>query len=64
MSISGGNLATTLKSMAMNSTIAVYATNGNRNPVIPMRELIERCIALRPAGTVLHCRQPCSPRAG
>jgi NADPH:quinone reductase len=44
----GGNIATTLKSMAMNSTIAVYATNGNRNPVIPMRELMERCIALRP----------------
>ena len=33
--------------MAMNSTIAVYATNGNRNPVIPMRELMEKCIALR-----------------
>ena len=33
--------------MAMNSTIAVYATNGNRNPVVPMRELMERCIALR-----------------
>src|ERR1700720_2221979 len=44
----GGNIATTLKSMAMNSTIAVYATNGNRNPVIPMRELMEKCIALRP----------------
>src|SRR5258707_11833358 len=43
----GGNLATTLKLMAMNSTIAVYATNGNRTPVVPMRELMERCIALR-----------------
>ncbi len=43
----GGNIATTLKLMAMNSTIAVYATNGNRNPVLPMRELMERCIALR-----------------
>ena len=43
----GGNLATTLKLMAMNSTIAVYATNGNRNPVIPMRDLMERCISLR-----------------
>jgi len=31
----------------MNSTIAVYATNGNRTPVVPMRELMERCIALR-----------------
>jgi len=44
----GGNIATTLKMMAMNSTIAVYATNGNRSPVVPMRELMERCIALRP----------------
>jgi len=43
----GGNIGTTLKLMAMNSTIAVYATNGNRNPVVPMRELMERCIALR-----------------
>jgi NADPH2:quinone reductase len=43
----GGNIATTLKLMAMNSTIAVYATNGNRNPVVPVRELMEKCIALR-----------------
>jgi len=43
----GGNIATTMKLMAMNSTIAVYATNGNRNPVVPMRELMEKCIALR-----------------
>jgi NADPH:quinone reductase len=43
----GGNVATTLKLMAMNSTIAVYATNGNRNPIVPMRELMEKCIALR-----------------
>ena len=43
----GGNIATTLKLMAMNSTIAVYATNGNRNPVLPMRELMEKCIAVR-----------------
>jgi NADPH:quinone reductase len=43
----GGNIATTLKLMAVNSTIAVYATNGNRTPVVPMRELMERCIALR-----------------
>jgi len=43
----GGNIGTTLKLMAMNSTVAVYATNGNRTPVVPMRELMERCIALR-----------------
>jgi NADPH2:quinone reductase len=43
----GGNIETTLKLMAMNSTIAVYATNGNRTPIVPMRELMEKCIALR-----------------
>jgi NADPH2:quinone reductase len=43
----GGNLAITLKLMAVNSTIALYATNGNRNPVLPMRELMEKCIAVR-----------------
>src|SRR6478752_410651 len=43
----GGNIATTLKLMAMNSTIAVYATNGNRTPSVPMRELMEKCITLR-----------------
>jgi NADPH2:quinone reductase len=43
----GGNIATTLKAMAMNSTIAVYATNGDRTPVVPMRELMEKCIAVR-----------------
>jgi NADPH:quinone reductase len=43
----GGNIATTLKLMAVNSTIALYATNGNRNPTLPMRELMEKCIAVR-----------------
>jgi NADPH2:quinone reductase len=43
----GGNLATTLKLMAMNATIAVYATNGNRTPVVPVRELMEKCITVR-----------------
>ena len=43
----GGNIDTTLKLMGLNSTIAVYATNGNRTPIVPMRELMEKCIALR-----------------
>lgn len=43
----GGNIATTLKLMAVNSTIAVYATNGNRTPTVPMRDLMEKCINLR-----------------
>jgi NADPH:quinone reductase len=43
----GGNLATTLKLMAANSTIAVYATNGDRTPVLPVRALMDKCIAVR-----------------
>ena len=43
----GGNIATTLKLMAVNSTIAIYATNGNRTPTLPVRELMEKCISLR-----------------
>jgi NADPH:quinone reductase len=43
----GGNVASTPKLMAMNSTIAVYATVGNRTPVVPVRELMEKCVNLR-----------------
>lgn len=43
----GGNLATTVRLMAQNSTIAVYATNGNRTPTVPMRDLMEKCITVR-----------------
>jgi NADPH:quinone reductase len=58
----GGNVATTLKLMAVNSTIAVYATNGNRNPVLPMREVMERCINLR--ALVLFALPPALLAAG
>jgi len=43
----GGNIATTPKLMAMNGTITVYATQGNRTPVVPVRELMEKCVNLR-----------------
>ena len=43
----GGNVAITPKLMAMNSSIVVYATQGNRTPVVPMRELMEKCVNLR-----------------
>ena len=55
----GGNIATTLKLMAMNSTIAVYATNGNRNPVVPMRELMENASACA-RWCRSRCRRRCS----
>jgi NADPH2:quinone reductase len=52
----GGNIETTFKLMAMNSTVAIYATNGNRNPVVPMRDLMEKCIGLR--ALVLYALPP------
>jgi NADPH:quinone reductase len=52
----GGNIATTLKLMAVNSTIAVYATDGNRDPALPVRTLMEKCITLR--GLVLPALPP------
>jgi hypothetical protein len=57
----GGNIATTLKLMAMNSTITVYATNGNRTPVIPMRDLTERCITLVLFARLRRCWPPPKP---
>jgi NADPH:quinone reductase len=58
----GGNIATTLKIMAMNSTIAVYATSGNRSPVVPMRELMERWsdVSRCARWCCSRCRRHCS----
>jgi NADPH2:quinone reductase len=42
----GGNLAATLASVRANGSIAVYATNGDRTPAVPMRELMGRNIAV------------------
>ena len=42
----GGNLAATLTSVRANGSIAVYATSGNRTPVVPVRELMGKNIAV------------------
>ena len=42
----GGNLAATLASLRPNGSIAVYATNGDRTPRVPMRELMGRNISV------------------
>ena len=42
----GGNLAACLHSVRSNGTIAVYATNGERTPRVPVRELMHRNIAV------------------
>ncbi len=42
----GGNLAACLGSVRDNGTIAVYATNGDRTPRLPVREMMFRNIAV------------------
>lgn len=42
----GGNLAATLGSVRANGSIAIYATNGDRTPRLPVGELMQRNIAL------------------
>jgi NADPH2:quinone reductase len=42
----GGNLAATLASVRANGSVAVYATSGNRTPVVPVRELMGKNVAI------------------
>jgi len=42
----GGNLAATLASVRANGSIAVYASNGDRMPAVPIRELMQKNVAL------------------
>ncbi len=42
----GGNLAATLPCLRDHASIAAYATNGDRTPRLPVRELMSRNIAL------------------
>jgi len=42
----GGNLATSLAVLKVNSAIAIYATNGNRTPTLPVRELMQKNVSL------------------
>src|SRR4030088_230411 len=43
----GGNIATTLKLMAMNSTIAVYFSGGARHPDLALPDSAHESLALR-----------------
>jgi NADPH2:quinone reductase len=38
----GGNLAASLRALRPNGSIAVYATNGDREPRLPVRELMQK----------------------
>ena len=43
----GGNLAAVLASVRENGSIAYYASNGNREPVVPLGTLMAKNITLR-----------------
>jgi NADPH2:quinone reductase len=42
----GGNLAATVAAVRANGSIAVYASNGDRTPKVPISELMQRNVAL------------------
>jgi NADPH2:quinone reductase len=42
----GGNLAATIASVRSNGSIAIYASNGDRTPAVPVRDLMQKNIAL------------------
>jgi NADPH2:quinone reductase len=44
----GGNLAATLGSIRANGSVAVYASNGDRTPRLPVGELMQRNVTLYP----------------
>jgi NADPH2:quinone reductase len=44
----GGNLAATLRCVRANGSIAIYASNGDRTPRLPVGELMQRNVALYP----------------
>jgi len=42
----GGNLAATLRCLRVNGSIMVYATNGDREPKLPVRDLMQKNLAV------------------
>jgi NADPH:quinone reductase len=44
----GGNLAATLRCVRPNGSIAIYASNGDRTPRLPVGELMQRNVSLYP----------------
>jgi len=44
----GGNLAATLRSVRANGSIAIYASNGERTPRLPVGELMQRNVSRYP----------------
>lgn len=44
----GGNLTATLRCLRANGSVAIYASNGDRTPMLPVGELMQRNITLYP----------------
>jgi NADPH2:quinone reductase len=44
----GGNLAATLRCVRANGSIAIYASNGERTPRVPIGDLMQRNVSLYP----------------
>jgi NADPH2:quinone reductase len=42
----GGNLTAALRCVRINGSIAIYATNGDREPKVPVRELMQKNLAV------------------
>jgi NADPH2:quinone reductase len=42
----GGNLAASLRCLRVNGSIMIYATNGGREPRVPVRELMQKNLAV------------------
>jgi len=42
----GGNLSAAMRCVRVNGSIAVYATNGDREPRLPVRELMQKNLAV------------------
>jgi NADPH:quinone reductase len=42
----GGNLAATMRVLKVNGSVMIYATNGDREPKLPVRDLIQKNLAV------------------
>jgi NADPH2:quinone reductase len=42
----GGNLAATLRCLRVNGSIMIYASNGDREPKLPVRDLMQKNLAV------------------
>ena len=58
----GGNLAAALRCLRVNGSMMIYATNGDREPKVPVRDLMQKNLAVYAMS--LAGRAACGPAAG